>query len=173
MVGGGPVDGRMFHASDEHGPNSAPCVVLSYDFWRRSFQSDSAIVGRIVDIDKLPFTIIGIAPSGFHGTDLFIWPDFWMPIVNGQEFGTTDFLSWRGSHNIWILGKLKSGITPRQASDNLNSIAQALAQQYPADDALSARLVKPELMRDQFAYPARTFLTGTMLLAFLVFVPAS
>jgi hypothetical protein len=47
-----------------------------------------------------------------------------MPIVNGQEFGGTDFLSWRGSHNLWVLGKLKPHVTPPQATDNLNSIAR-------------------------------------------------
>jgi len=172
MLGVQPLTGRIFHASDEHGPNSAPYIVLSYDFWRNRFNSDSALVGRTVDIDKHPFTVIGIAPSGFHGTDLFIWPDFWMPIVNGQEFGRTDFLSWRGSHNILILGKLKPGVTPQQANDNLNSIARVLAKQYPADDDLSARLVKPGLMGDQFGDPARTFLAGVMFLAFLVLLAA-
>ncbi len=172
MLGVQPLTGRIFHASDEHGPNSAPYIVLSYDFWRNRFNSDSAIVGRTVDIDKHPFTVIGIAPGGFYGTDLFIWPDFWMPIVNGQEFGRTDFLSWRGSHNIWILGKLKPGVTPQQASDNLNSIARVLAKQYPADDDLSARLVKPGLMGDQFGDPAHTFLAGVMFLAFLVLLAA-
>ena len=172
ILGVQPLTGQIFHASDEHGPNSAPYIVLSYDFWRNRFNSDSAIVGRTVDIDKHPFTVIGIAPSGFHGTDLFIWPDFWMPIVNGQESGRTDFLSWRGSHNVWILGKLKPGVTPQQASDNLNSIAHVLAKQYPADDDLSARLVKPGLMGDQFGDPARTFLAGIMFLAFLVLLAA-
>jgi len=172
MLGVHPARGRLFHASDEHGPNSAPYIVLSYDFWRGPFDSDASIIGSVVNIDKHPFTVIGVAPNGFHGTDLFVWPDFWMPIVNGQEFSGTDFLSWRGSHNLWVLGKLNPGVTPQQATDNLNSIARALAQQYPDDDGLSARLVKPGLMGDQLGDPAHTFLAGIMLLAFLVLLAA-
>src|SRR5262249_7696959 len=98
----------------------------------------------------------------------FVWPDFWMPIVNGQEFAGTDFLSWRGQHNILVLGKLKPGVTPKQANDNLNSIAHELARQYPEDGDLSARLVKAGLMGDQIAGPARSFLSAVMILAALV-----
>ena len=172
MLGVQPARGRVFHASDEHGPNSAPYIVLSHDFWRSHFSSDAGIVGATVNINTHPFTVIGVAPREFHGTDLFIWPDFWMPIVNGQDYAGTDFLSWRGQHSLWILGKLKASVSPQQAADNLNSIARELARQYPDDDDLSARLVKPGLMGDQFGDPARSFLAGIMFLAFLVLLAA-
>jgi predicted permease len=172
MLGVQPAQGRLFHASDEHGPNSAPYVALSNDFWRRHFDADPRVVGTAVDINKHPFTVIGVAPSAFHGTDLFLWPDYWMPIVDSPGNEGTEFLSWRGSHNLWILGKLKPGITPAQATDNLNSIARELAREYPADDGLSARLVKPGLMGDMFGDPARSFLAGIMLFAFLVLLAA-
>src|SRR5258708_3593073 len=138
-----PAQGRFFHASDEHGPNSAPYIVLGHDFWRRHFDSDPRIIGTTVRLDKHPFTVIGVAPPTFHGTDLFIWPDFWMPIVDSPDYQGTDFLSGRGMHNIWILGKLKPGVTPQQATDNLNAIARELARQHPASGGLYARLLKP------------------------------
>lgn len=172
ILGVQPARGRLFHASDEHGPNSAPLIVLSNDFWRSHFDSDPHIVGAKVDINKHPFTVIGVAPGGFHGNDLFLWPDFWMPIVNGQDYEGTYFLSNRGMHNIFILGKLKPGVTPQQASDNLNAIAHELARQNPSDEDLSARLVKPGLMGDMFGNPARSFLAGIVLLAFLVLLAA-
>jgi len=172
MLGVQPEHGRLFHASDEHGPNSAPYIVLSHDFWRRHFDSDPRIVDATVDINKHPFTVVGVAPAGFHGPDLFFWPDFWMPIVDSPDPEDTNFLSNRGSHNLWILGKLNPGVTPQQATDNLTAIAQELARQNPADDGLSARLVKPGLMGDMFGDPARSFLAGVMLLAFLVLLAA-
>jgi predicted permease len=172
MLGVQPALGRLFHASDEHGPNSAPYVILSNGFWHSHFDSDPRIIGTTVDINKHAFTVIGVAPGAFHGTDVFLWPDFWMPIVESPDYEGTNFLSNRGMHNIWILGKLKPGITPEQASDNLNSIAGDLAHEYPADDGLSARLVKPGLMGDMFGGPARSFLAGIMLLAFLVLLAA-
>ena len=79
MLGVQPALGRLFHATDEHGPQSAPYIVLSHDFWRGRFASDPAIVGATVHINKHPFTVIGVAPASFHGTDIFLWPDFWMP----------------------------------------------------------------------------------------------
>jgi predicted permease len=173
MLGVQPAQGRLFHASDEDGPNSAPYIVLSNDFWRSHFDSDPHIIGRTVDINKYPFTIIGIAPAAFHGTEMFLWPDFWMPMVESpDDTEGANFLSNRGMHNIWVLGRLKPGVTPAQASDNLNSIARELAGEYPADDGLGARLVKPGLMGDMFGDPARSFLAGIMLLAFLVLLAA-
>ena len=172
MLGEQPDYGRFFHASDEHVPNSAPYIVLSHDFWRAHFDSDPRVAGTTVDINKHPFTVIGVAPSAFHGTDLFLWPDLWMPIVDSPDNDGTDFLTWRGSHNLFILGRLKPEVTPLQATDNLNSIARALARQYPADDGLSARLVKPGLLGDSFGGPARSFLAGIILLASLVLLAA-
>jgi MacB-like periplasmic core domain len=68
-----PSLGRFFHASDERGPNSAPYIVLSYDYWHTHFQDDRGVVGRIVQVNKHPFTIIGVAPPRFNGT-WFLWP---------------------------------------------------------------------------------------------------
>ena len=62
-----PYLGHFFHASDEHGPNSAPYVVLSYAFWHTHFQDDRGVVGRVVQVDQHPFTIIGVAPPEFAG----------------------------------------------------------------------------------------------------------
>jgi len=172
MLGVLPAEGRVFHASDEHGPNSALYIVLSDDFWRGRLGADPAIVGTTVHINKHPFTVIGIAPAGFHGTDVFLWPDFWMPIVDSPDDEGTNFLSNRGMHNVWMLGQLAPGVSPNQAEENLNAIAQEMARRDPADDGLSARLVKPGLLGDGFGRPARAFVSTIMLLAFLVLLAA-
>jgi MacB-like periplasmic core domain len=67
-----PYLGRFFHASDEHGPNSAPFVVLSYAYWHSHFQDDRGVVGRVVRINRHPTTILGVTPPGFQGTVLFL-----------------------------------------------------------------------------------------------------
>lgn len=69
-----PYLGRFFHAADEHGPNSAPYLVLSYDYWHTHFQDDRTVVGRVVGVNKHPFTILGVAPPEFEGTLLFSFP---------------------------------------------------------------------------------------------------
>ncbi|MGA2218008.1 MAG: ABC transporter permease, partial [Terracidiphilus sp.] len=83
-----PYIGRFFHASDEHGPGSAPFVVLAYGYWHSRFQDDRSIVGRTVLLNKHPYTVIGVAPPGFQGTLMFIDPDFFMPIVNQDQLGS-------------------------------------------------------------------------------------
>jgi predicted permease len=173
ILGVQPTLGRLFHASDEHGPNSAPYVVLSDVLWRSRFHADPKIIGTTIDLNKHPFTVVGVAPRDFNGSELFLWPDFWMPMVNEQQVEDFEFLSRRGSHTLWILGLVKPGVTKQQATENLNIVAGQLAKQHPAeDDGLSARLVKPGLMGDAFGDPARAFLFGILLLSSLVLLAA-
>lgn len=173
MLGLQPEMGRMFHANDEHGPNSAPYVVLSDAFWRAHFAADPHVIGEKVDLNKHPFTIIGVAPATFHGTEIFLWPDFWVPIVNEQQLEGYDFLSKRFNHGIDVIGVLKPGVTVGLATQNLNTIAVQLAKQYPqADDGLAARLVKPGLLGDVLGDATREFLAGILVLALLVLAAA-
>jgi hypothetical protein len=74
-----PYLGRFFHSSDEHGPNSAPYIVLSYAFWQSHFQGDRSVAGRVVRLNKYSYTILGVAPPQFRGTELFFAPDLWVP----------------------------------------------------------------------------------------------
>lgn len=173
MLGLQPALGRVFHATDDRGPNSAPYIVLSYAFWRTAFNANPRVLGATVDLNKHPFTIIGVAPMGFHGTELFLWPDFWLPIINEQQIEGYSFLDKRFNHGLFVLGEVKPGVVPREAAGNLNSIAAQLAKLYPAsNDGMGARLVKPGLMGDQLGDPARAFLAGTLLLASLVLLAA-
>ena len=71
-----PYLGRFFHAADEHGPNSAPYIVLTYAYWHSHFQDDRGVVGRTVQLNKHPFTILGVAPPEFRGTLMLCYPGF-------------------------------------------------------------------------------------------------
>jgi len=135
LLGVQPEVGRFFEATDEHGPNSAPYVVLSNDLWRSAFTADPGVVGTTVRLDKDPFTVVGVAPAQFHGTEKFVWPDYWIPIVNWGDLHT------RSSPSVTVLGRLKPGVTPQQATDNLNAIAAQMAKEYPeTDSGLPVRL---------------------------------
>ena len=173
MLGVEPEVGRFFHASDEHGPNSAPYIVLSDALWRTRFNADPRIVGTIVDLNKHPFIIVGVAPKGFHGTEIFFWPEFWIPIVNEAQIEGYSFLSKRGNHGLFVIGPLKPGVTPRQAADNLGAVAHQMSRENPAeDDGLSVHLVKPGLLGDTLGGPAQPFLAAIMGLALLVLLAA-
>jgi predicted permease len=174
LLGVQPLLGRFFHANDEHGPNSAPYIVLSYDFWRERFNGDPNVLGTQIGLNKQPLTVIGIAPKEFHGTEIFFWPDFWTPITNAGLIGYSyHYLGNRSTHNPFVLGKLRTGIKPQQATDDLNTICGHLAEQYPtADYGLNARLVKPGLLGDVWGDSARDFLLGVMALALLFLLAA-
>lgn len=168
-----PYLGRFFHASDEKGPNSAPYVVLSYAYWHSHFQDDRGVVGRVVQINKHPYTIIGVAPPSFRGTELFFAPDVWVPLVQEPQLEDWNALDARGSHFMWIVGRLKPGVTPAQATSELNTLAASLAKTYPKDDdGLKFSLAKPGLVGDYLGRPARAFMAGMMLLAGLILLAA-
>ena len=130
-----PYLGRFFHASDERGINSAPYLVLTYAYWKSHFQGDPAVIGRVVQLDKHPYTILGVAPPGFQGTLLFLSPDFFMPIINQEQVAPEGGLSARGSiHALFeTFGRLKPGVTAAQATADVNAIGEGLAKTYPKE----------------------------------------
>jgi predicted permease len=169
-----PFLGRFFHASDEHGLNSAPYIVLSYDYWRSHFQEDRGVVGRIVQLNKHPYTIIGVAPPGFNGTLVFFNPGFFVPMVDQEQVEGVNELNARGKRWVFMtLGHLKNGVTPAQAVADLNSIGSYLEKTYPKeDDQRTFTLARPSLYGDYLGKPVRAFMTGLMLLAGLILLAA-
>jgi predicted permease len=169
-----PYIGRFFHASDEHGPNSAPYVVLSYAYWHSHFQDDRTVVGRVVRLNKHPFTILGVAPPGFRGTILFFASDIFVPIVNHEQLTGEKLLNGREIHWMFeMVGHLKPGVTPAQATADLNSVNSFLKKSYPKEeDNATYTLARPGLHGDYLGGPTRAFLTGLMLLSGLILLAA-
>lgn len=169
-----PYLGRFFHDSDDHGPNSVPYVVLSYDYWHSHFHDDREVVGRVVQLNEHPFTIIGVAPPKFRGTIVFFSPNFWTPIVNHEQIdGATD-MNERGIRWLFMsIGHLKPGVTSAAAVADLNRIGSDLVKTYPSDERPGGfALARPNLLGDQFAPGVRAFIAGLMLLAALILLAA-
>jgi len=172
LLGVRPQIGRFFHGADEHGPGSAPYVVLSDAVWRTAFEADPSIVGTTVELNDHPFTVLGVTPAQFHGLERFVWPDYWIPIVNQGQADGRDFLQSRTSVAVTVIGRLKPGVTPQQATENLNTIAAAIAREYPeSDDGEPLRLIHPGLFGDE-GDVIRGFIYGVTALAMLVLTAA-
>jgi predicted permease len=172
LLGVQPEVGRLFHPGDEHGPDSAPYLVLSDALWRNAFHADPGVVGATVELGKQPFTVVGVAAARFHGTERFGWPDYWLPMANEGQVEGSDYLRSRSAVAVTVIGRLKAGVTQEQATENLNAIAAELAKEYPqTDEGIALRLIHPGLIGDD-GDVIRGFLWSVTALALLVLLAA-
>jgi predicted permease len=173
VLGVEPYLGRFFHATDDHGPDSDPYIVLSYAFWRSRFHADPAVVGKTVAVNSHVFTILGVAKPQFRGTEMIYAPDFWAPMVDQAQIEGSNTLEERSNRSLWIIGRLKPEVTVAQAEGDLNRIAAELKKSYPIDDdGLHITLARPGLVGDMLGGPVRAFVAGLMLLAGLILLAA-
>lgn len=173
MLGVQPYLGRFFHSTDERGPDSSPYIVLSYRYWQNRFHSDPGIVGRTVAMNRHAFTILGVGPPDFYGTEMLYAPDLWAPIVDQEELEGINTLDHRIDRNYWLIGKIKPQVTAAQGASDLNGIAAVLKQMYPVDDdGLHFSLAQPGLAGNMLGGPVRAFVGGLMLLAGLILLAA-
>ncbi len=169
-----PALGRFFHAEDDRQVNASPFAVLSYSCWRNRFAGDPGIEGRRVRINSLPYTVLGVAPRGFHGTELFYWPEIWVPMSMQPQIEGQSWLNDRSTFDVWLMGRLKPGVTRQQAEANLSAIAATQVREYPAQNRGRQRigLTRPGLVGNAGRAPVEGFMTGLMLLAGLVLLAA-
>ena len=114
VLGVQPAAGRFFHQEDDQRPGAAPYAVLSFDEWQARFGGDAGAIGSTIRINKQPFTIIGVAPRGFHGTELFYRPAIWVPMMMEAQIEVGNaWLNRRATMNLWLIGRLKRGVRRR------------------------------------------------------------
>jgi predicted permease len=173
VLGIQPYLGRFFTHADEHGPDSAPYIVLSYTYWHTHFHDDPGAVGRTILLNKYPYTILGVAPPKFRGTTLFFAPDLWVPMVDQAQVEGASALTDRNNRDMWIVGRLKADVTVPQMKSELAGIAGSLAKSYPqSNDGMSFFISRPSLMGDYVGAAVRAFVSGLMTLAALILLAA-
>ena len=123
--------GRGFANSEDQ----QPVAVLGADLWHRRFHDDPAIVGKTVTLSGQIFTVVGVAPAGFHGIDQILEAEFWVPLgiadrlVPNLPRGPDRNAAW-----LFVVGRLRPGTTRTQAAVELNALAERLARSYPNTD---------------------------------------
>jgi predicted permease len=168
-----PYLGRFFSTADEHGKNSAPFIVLSYAFWHTRFHGDPGAIGRTAQVNRHVYTIVGVAPKDFRGSELVFAPDFWVPIVDQEQIEGVDGLEDRNNRGLWLIGRLKPRVTVAQATADIEAISAYLRKTYPVfDDDVHFSLARPGLAGDLLGGPARAFAAGLMALAGLILLAA-
>jgi len=174
MLGVQPSLGRFFHAEDDVDPGGKQYAVISYRCWQERFGGNPRVVGATIYLNKYPFTLVGVAPEQFRGTEQLIAPEVWVPVSNVVLIEGYDWIHHRSDSNAWVIARLKPGVSKGQAQANLNTIAGQLAREYPNnDEGLKLRLTKPGFLGDAMGVPARGFTFAIMLLALLVLLAAS
>jgi predicted permease len=122
--------GRLLTEGDDQTPGAHPVAVLSFNFWQRRFGADPNIVGRTINLNNYPFTIIGVAPQGFYSVEVGDAPDVRIPLMmDGQvrQRGNRPILEDRGSMWLGVTARLKPGVSIEQAqagADNVFQIAR-------------------------------------------------
>jgi len=134
LLGVKPLAGRLIQPEDDKVRGGHPVMVLSYTGWQR-FGGDPNIVGSKLQVNGREFTVLGVTPKGFVGTELFFAPDAFFSIAMYQELRSEGAdLDSRSDNGFFAVGRLKPGITMAQAESAVDAIGQQLAQEYPQDD---------------------------------------
>jgi predicted permease len=164
-----PAAGRFFTPAEDVAPGASPYAVISFDAWQSRFAGRSDVVGRTVSINGRPFTILGVAPRGFHGTEVFYRPEIWVPMTMQAEIevGST-WLNTRATQNVMVLARLKDGAVRTAAEAQIRTVVAKLSSEHPRNGALTAALTKPGMFGDMLGPAARAFAWGIFGLGVLL-----
>ena len=161
ILGVNPLLGRLFVEEDDR-PGAARVVILSHRLWRDRFYADPAIVGQVITLGQLDFTIIGVVSRDFEfprGADI------WTPLLSTMNQRTAEN---RGAVFLQAIGRLKQGVSTEQAEAELNTIIARVAEAHPEAESSGHRVVVTPLADYVFgsARPALLLLlaaTGLLL----------
>jgi putative ABC transport system permease protein len=125
------VAGRMFGGPEASGREALPLAVLSHRFWQRRFGGDPDIVGKTIGLNRMTFTVVGVADRKFIGAEAAI-PDVWVPLVTESLlFPDRDQLAVENCSWLRMVGRLKPGVSIKQAGAELQLIASQIDRKYP------------------------------------------
>jgi predicted permease len=173
VVGIKPFLGRLLQRADDDHPGASQAAVLAWPAWKSDFGADPNIVGKTIRLNKHPYTIVGVTPEGFYGTEKLGYADIFVPMANQASLDGVNWLDSRDVPQVYSVVRIKDGVTMPQVQADLNTIAARMARQYPKEDEkLSFKLTRPGLMGDFFGRPARGFLVGVLALAGIVLLAA-
>jgi len=151
-LGVSPISGRGFRPEDGR-PGAEKVVLIGYGFWQRRFGGEP-IVGRTIELDREPYTVIGVMAQEFG------FPEFaqlWVPL----RIDRAAAVAARGTHTYEVIGTLRPGVSQERARTNLATIARQLAQAYPVTNTDIGVFTEPLRERS---------LPGELRLAFVVFM---
>ena len=148
--------GRLILPTEGQTPGADPILVLGYSYWKKRFAGDSQVIGKHVEVNGHAVIIVGVAPKGFHGAYAILDSDGYVPLSaaigsKGMEENSVEQVwTQRGDRSLSLLGRLKSGVSLKQAQASLNVAAHQIAERYPATEkgmtvtAFPQKLARPD-----------------------------
>jgi predicted permease len=168
-----PAVGRFFTPEEDTARGASPYAVLSYEAWQRRFAGSPDVAGTPIRINGLPYTILGVAPRGFHGTEVAFRPELWVPMAMQPQIEGRSWLDERNTLNVWIMGRLAPRVSREQATARLNTIARSISEAYPrSHKGLEVGLAPMGFVGSTGRAPVAAFMSGVMALAGLVLFAA-
>jgi putative ABC transport system permease protein len=160
LLGVSPIIGRGFTASDDQ-PNAAGVVILSYHLWTIRYRSDSRVLGRSIQIDRKPYTIVGVMPPRFE------FPEnqrLWIPLA---PLASTEA---RDQRDLFAFGRLQAGVTQAHATEDLTGIASRLEKEYPTTNTgwtPHVRTLRQAFIPSEVTLVLYLMMAGVMLVLFI------
>ncbi|MGE0885241.1 MAG: ABC transporter permease [Blastocatellales bacterium] len=125
------VLGRAISAADDQTPGAHPVVIVSHKFWQQSFAGSPDIIGKELIANGRSYTVIGVAPQGFIGTEVISAAELWFPLAMQTQLDAgNNWLDKRDVENLFVQGLLKPGVNATQAQTAINAIALQLEREY-------------------------------------------
>jgi predicted permease len=148
VLGAQALLGRALTPDDDGQAGAQAVAVLSYAAWQRRFGGDPQAVGRTLALNGQPCTIVGVMPRDFRGTELFYDPEIWVPLAMQPRIELSgSWLERRDQSRVFVVGRLKPGVSHAQAEAALGLIGTDLARAFPREnDGLRITLSRPGLV---------------------------
>jgi predicted permease len=134
VLGVRPVLGRGFLPVEDEKPGGAPVAVISYRLWQTHFGANPGVLGQTIEINQHPYTIVGVAPAVFQGSQTGIRSEIWIPVMMEEQLIPRNDLL-HDHHYFWlvVMGRLKPGVQPAQAQEEMTVLLKREVKNYPEE----------------------------------------
>ena len=153
MLGIEPALGRLFRPEDDRLANAHPLALLSFKLWRQQYGGEAGIIGRTIHLNQLPYTVVGVMPTGFRGQTDDI--DIWIPLTMAPAFYNIP-TRLTNKWNFWLrsLARLKPGVSLAAARAQMGPLAKAIDTAHPHPDQMAPWQLRPIALTEAKTDPA-------------------
>jgi predicted permease len=162
-----PQLGRGFRPEEDQAAGRDPVVVISHDLWKNQYAAAPDVLGRTIYLSGIEFKVVGVAPESFTGPYFYLRPALYVPLAMGPRLlgdSQQQMLQQRDLRHTIVQGRLKPGVSLREAAAEVQVIAAQLAAAYPATNRNASLMVDTELMGRLKEQPGSLLLSGFLLI---------